>query len=228
MAFFKKGKSARTIEVATPTTPAAAATPDTPKKGLDKFMEIMEAAKRAKEESAKGSTATPSPFTAGALLSQENLAKLVESADFSKAISQDVATRIAQQDPTAILEAIQATAKQAYGLALQQAGMLSDATVQSGTASLQELLDSQIQSRLQDSKFQEAIAPSKNPVVNTAIRQLLEDARAADPNMTPEEAAELTKEFIATLNDEFNGPVDKHEASDDPDQTNWLEFASTP
>lgn len=142
----------------------------------------------------------------------------------SSAISEDTKAKLAENDPSAFILAIQEVAEASYMQALQHGASLQDLVLNEKLEDVQSNTESLVGKRLQEQQYLSAIPQLQNPIVQLGVQSFMDKVREQNPTITPDELKSQLNEYISELGTELGAIQKPEDPKQDVDNgVDWLQ-----
>lgn len=202
-------------------TPTSTSTPavDEGKEGLDKWADLFNTGEG--EGEGDGEIVPFDPVAT--LQDEEAAAALMSKVNFRTFISEATQQKLNNDDPTALMDALDEMSKGAYLTALRHNQALTQRVLHDQTRSIDKNVSTRVTQSISDAELKRALPEISNPVVAAGIKPFVDQLRKQNPQMGPQEVVAEVKGYLQELNMQLN--PDTKSKSPDPakGEIDWLD-----
>lgn len=207
-------------------TPAGA--PETPvvdpatlveaSKGLDIWAGILDNPKPEGDEEPKVPTG---PFDPAALLADdEAMAALTSKLDFSNALSAETQQKMQDQDPSALMDAMEDMGKAMYAQAMRHGAVMNARAMNERFDAADSKVSSTISQHVDDRELAGQLPEISNPLIAMGVQPFIDKLRKANPSMSTTDVATQVRAYMGEANNVLNRPPPTPESEKEID---WFE-----
>jgi hypothetical protein len=158
-------------------------------------------------------------------LNPEDIKKVSSNLKFTEGISPDKFQQAMSGDQQAFFEMMDHVGRQAYSMALQHNGVLTDKFVSSRAEFEKKSMPSQIKKELVSSNLQSTVN-TKHPVIKKELTRIAEAMHSQYPDASPAEIAQAATEYFSQLSQAMGNKSDPQEETNKAKEVDWDSFFS--
>lgn len=152
-------------------------------------------------DTSKDKPNVPPSFT----LPDDALNKVVEAQNFTQGVPQDLMQKALSGDPQAMLQAMNATAQQAYRAALAHGSTLSDQYINTRLTHERGVVQGDIKNVMTSAELFNLGQGAQHQTVRDSMTATAQRLQALNPDASPQQIATMTKQYYTEMANAING-----------------------